>query len=383
MTGPSLARVAGVGALTAAWRHVLANDSADDILSAGVRRFAEDVDGHLLELGQQLSAGTYQPGRLSLVQVPKDDGELRTLLIPPARDRVVERSVHTQLTPLIDPLLGPGSFGFRPGLGVGDAVQALAGLRAEGFRWVWRADIDDCFPSIDRDRVGRILDHLVDDPALRALLTLLLHRIPARPGAAPARAARGLAQGSPLSPLLANLVLEHVDERLRRAGFPIVRYCDDIAVTAHSRAEAEQAGQIVATAAREIGMSVGAEAAAMSFDEGFTFLGEDFGPRYPPLLDQRTEAPDRRTLFLGVAGSRARIDEGRVVIEHVEQHLLDVPAGLVARIVCFGPVGISAGLRSWGALATGIEMVFCSHRGRYLGHIVEGTQPGYVGLSWR
>jgi CRISPR-associated protein Cas1 len=109
----------------------------------------------------------------------------------------------------------------------------------------------------------------------------------------------------------------------------------------------------------------------MSFDEGFTFLGEDFGPRYPPAVDERVEVPEHRTLFLGVPGSRAHLDEGRVKIEREEDELLSVPAGLVARIVCFGPVGVSAGLRNW-ALATGVDLVFCSQRGRYLGSAVSG-----------
>lgn len=110
---------------------------------------------------------------------------------------------------------------------------------------------------------------------------------------------------------------------------------------------------------------------AMSFEDGFCFLGEDFGTRYPPVIDSRLDIPEERTVFVGAAGSRVRIDEGRVVVERDEEELLDVPAGLVARIVCFGPVGVTAGLRNW-ALSSGVELVFCSQRGRYLGQIVSG-----------
>jgi CRISP-associated protein Cas1 len=88
-------------------------------------------------------------------------------------------------------------------------------------------------------------------------------------------------------------------------------------------------------------------------------------------VEHRVEVPEHRTLFVGAAGSRLRIAEGRIVVERDEEKLLDVPAGLVVRIVCFGPVGVSAGLRNW-ALSTGVETVFCSQRGRYLGQVVSG-----------
>jgi CRISPR-associated protein Cas1 len=367
----SLAAVADLGALTSAWQRVLANDRADDMLSAGVRRFEESADERLAQLSEQLHAGTYQPGTLRVVEIPKDDGELRVLLVPPVIDRIVERAALVALTPVVDPVLGPSSFGYRPGLGVVDAVQALAGLRDEGFGYVLRADVNDCFPSIDLRRVRRLIHHLVDDAPLIAVLDLLLdrrtHGAARRDGSG---APGGLPQGGPLSPLFANLVLEHLDERLRRAGFPLVRYGDDVAAAATTVEEAVEAGRIAAVAAEELDMDLGC-ADVMSFAEGFTFLGEDFGPRYPPVIDHRTEIPERRTVYLGVAGSRARIDEGRVVVHRDEEELLDVPAGLIARLVCFGPVAVSAGLRNW-ALSSGVEMVFCSQRGRYLGQIVSG-----------
>lgn len=171
---------------------------------------------------------------------------------------------------------------------------------------------------------------------------------------------------------MTNLVLEHVDDRLRRAGYPVVRYGDDMAILATSRDDALEASRVASAAAEEIGMSLGDDKTeAMSFEDGFCFLGEDFGTRYPPVIENRIEVPEERTLFVGAAGSWLRLDEGRVVVERDDEELLDAPAGLVARIVCFGPVGVSAGLRNW-ALASGVELVFCSQRGRYLGQAVSG-----------
>jgi len=371
--GALLDRAASPAELAEGWKQVLANDMADETMSAGVRRFSEDSDARLAELATQLRAGSYRPQTLTEIVLPKDDGGQRVLRVPPVRDRVVERALLAVLTPLIDPVLGPSSFAYRSGLGVVDAVQEVARLRAEGFGWVLRTDIDDCFPSVDVGRVRRLLGALVPDAELLAVLDLLLARSSIRPGVRGRRRVVGLPQGSPLSPLLANLALEHLDDRLRLAGFPVVRYADDLTVLATGRDEAWEAARVASSAVEEIGMRLGGDdTAVMSFDEGFCFLGEDFGPRYPPALEHRLQVPDHRTLYVGVPGSWMRLQDGRVTIVHDDDDVLDVPAGLVARIVCFGPVGVSAGLRNW-ALSTGVEMVFCSQRGRYLGQLASGA----------
>lgn len=165
-------------------------------------------------------------------------------------------------------------------------------------------------------------------------------------------------------------MLTRLDERLADAGFPPVRYSDDFAALAGSQDEAWEAMRVASDAVGELGMRLGADKSqVMSFDEGFTFLGEDFGPRYPPALDDhRVVEPARRVLYAGLQGSRVRIEAGRLLVESPdEQELLDVPSGLVERLVCFGAVGVSAGARSW-ALANGVDQVFLSRRGTYLGH---------------
>jgi len=241
--GVLLEGIASPGALADSWKRVLANDAQDDVLSAGVRRFAQDADPRLAELGQRLRTGSYQPAMLASVSIPKQDGEQRILHIPPVADRIVERAILAVLTPLIDPLLGPSSFAYRPGLGVVDAVQEVARLRDEGFGHVLRTDIVDCFPHIQVDRLSRIFDVLVPDRELMAVIQLLLSRPLRGPGRRWNRPGIGLAQGSPLSPIMANLILEHLDDRLRRAGYPVVRYSDDMAIFATSRDEALEAGR--------------------------------------------------------------------------------------------------------------------------------------------
>jgi CRISPR-associated protein Cas1 len=265
------------------------------------------------------------------------------------------------------PLLGPWTFAYRPGLGVADAVQALARLRQEGLGWVARTDVADCFASIPIPHLRRMVAALVDDRGLLGLVEAFLGRVSTGDGGI--WAVPGLAQGSPLSPMWMNLVLTRLDDRLADVGFPTIRYADDLAAAAGSRDEAWEAMRVASDAVGELGMRLGAEKSdVMSFADGFTFLGEDFGPRYPPVMDDhRAVEPARRVLYAGVQGCRVRLAAGRLIVESgQDQELLNVPSGQMERLVCFGAVGVSAGVRSW-ALATGVEMVFLSRRGSYLG----------------
>jgi CRISPR-associated protein Cas1 len=230
------------------------------------------------------------------------------------RDRIVERAILAVLNPVIDPWLGPFSYAYRPGLGVADAVQTIARLRDEGLAWVAHTDFHDCFTEIPVSRLRRMLQVLVDDPALLALIEKLLDRRAAAPGIA--ALVKGLPQGSPLSPLWANLVLAEFDAQVAGAGFPLVRYSDDIVALASSREEALEGLRVMNEAAGALSMPLGADkSGVMSFEEGFCFLGEDFGPRYPPALaDQRVTEPARKVLYLGMQGAHAHLEAGRLIV---------------------------------------------------------------------
>lgn len=356
--------------LREAWAEVRANDSVEGRRSRGIERFEATLDDEIARLVADLAWGAYEPMPLTEV-VLEDDPNRRVLQIPSVRDRVVERAVLDAVTPRVDPALGTAAYAYRPGLGVQDAVQAVAALRDEGLRWAMRTDVDDCFPSIPVGYARRRLGALVDDSELLRVVDLLLARPAVGPGGRRA-IVRGVPQGCALSPLMANLVLVDLDRALLDEGFPVVRYADDLVVVTDDEADAWEAARVAAHAVEELGMALGSEdTRVMSFDEGFTFLGEDFGPRYPLMLDSaRIEEPQRKVLYAGLQGSRVRIGDGRVVVESPDDaELLDVPSGAVRRVVCFGAIGVSAGLRSW-ALSSDVDIVLASRRGSYLGSIV-------------
>lgn len=357
-------------ALREAWADVQEADQRDGVVSSSVARFGASLEDNIGRLVADLAWGAYRPADVHLVVIPKDDAQTRTLGVPPARDRVVARAVLHALTPVVDPLLGPASYAFRPGLGVQDAVQAVVALREEGLGWVLRTDVNDCFPSMRVDVVWRCLSAVVDDAEILQVVDLLLHRH-AVDHRNRRRPVLGIVQGCPLSPMLANLVLAGCDAELMEAGFPIVRYADDIVVVTATEQDARRAAELVSSSVEELGMSLGAEdTAVMSFEEGFTFLGEDFGPRYPVAMPPRVEEPDRKVVYVALQGGRVHIGNGRLLVHTPDDtEVLDVPTGHVRRIVCFGAVGVSAGVRSW-ALSSDVEIVFASRRGSYLGSFV-------------
>lgn len=352
--------------LERAWDDVLRNDSQDSQRSRSVANFARRMPGRLEYIAGQLAEGCYRPGWLTECVLRMPGGNRRTLHIPSVQDRIVARAILDAATPVIDPLLGPASYAYRPGLGVDDAVQAVAALREEGLSWALRSDVRDCFPSIPTSvAVGRFAGAVRDDELTEVVRQLTRRRV--RGGRR--SSIRGLPQGCPLSPVLANLVLVDLDLALADAGFPLVRYSDDFVILAEDQGQLADALTIMEKVLGEHGMAVSEEKTEiMSFEEGFAFLGEEFGPRYPALLaNHRIPEPEDRVVYAAVPGGRLRLARGRLLVDDQDdKELLSAPCSQVSRIVAFGPTGVSAGLRTW-ALREGIDVVIASRRGSYLG----------------
>jgi CRISPR-associated protein Cas1 len=363
------------------------------------RRLRSDVDGRDGSPGQEfvdlelhladrvesacggLLEGTWEPGELRPVTIRDPDGDERRLRVPPLIDRLVERVVVEVLTPVLDPVFTPWSFAYRRGLGVRDALGALAELRDEGFRHVLRTDVKNCFETVDRDLLLARLRQEVDDAWTVELVTALVERRARGEDRPPAA---GVPQGGPLSPMLANLLLDQMDKHVAAAGFPLVRYADDITVVARA---AEQAGAVletVRTAAGSIGLELAEEKTRMTtFDEGFFFLGEEIGPVHPVVELAAVQADEllKKALYVTRQGSGVVVRQGQFVVKHDDDELLRVPQSLVAHIVLMGSVGLSAGARAT-ALENGIEVSFLSRRGRWTGRL-DGGGAGLAKLRRR
>jgi retron-type reverse transcriptase len=233
-----MARIVSDASLYGAWERVRDNARSGERVNREVDRFEASLSDNLRRIGGALRAGRWRPAAPRRVPIAKADGSVRQLHIPPVGDRVVERAIASAISQQVDQRLSPWSFAFRPGRGVQDAVRALVAIRDDGATHVARFDIADAFGSIDHGRLMEAFDRFVDDGWARDLVELIV----ARELAGIDRSLRlvGIAQGSPLSPLLCNLILDELDDGLLRSGLPAVRYADDLALPAPGRGGGER-----------------------------------------------------------------------------------------------------------------------------------------------
>ena len=366
-------------ALLRAWEVVRANDEADGDPSPASLRFAASITSEIDRLHLALTDSTYRPSGLLEVVIPKSSGGARLLRIPSIRDRVVERSLLSVLAVRVDPWLSPLSFAYRAGSGVDDAIRRLLVAREEGARFVVRADIADCFDRIDH-RV--MLDVLLEwtDEGVVELVDSLLRRPSRRFGSRHwSWTGEGTAQGAPLSPLLANLHLDRLDRDLAGRGITAIRYGDDLTIPVVDLVAAEAVLGHVDHAVGAIGMALNPDKTAIeSFDEGFHCLGVDIGPTDPPAPVDQHDEPEQRALYVATQGSNVFVSKGQIKVHKGEEELLTVPLSVVGQIVCFGSIGLSAGLRD-RALVHDIEVTLCSRSGAYRGRL-DGAGKHRVGL---
>ena len=359
---------------------VLANDAEDGVVAPGIDRFAENVDVRLTNLRSDVLAREYRPAPLTAFQVPKDDEgtEKRELHIPGVRDRVLERALVDALRSSVDPLLSPWSFGFRPGLGVADAVRALVEEREGGTTFCLRTDIESCFDHVPHVLIYEALRTTHVDEAIIGLITLLCERRTYGQPHDAQPATVGIPQGRPLSPMLMNLVLDRYDRRMAKHGFHTIRYADDVTVPTKTRQEAQEAMQLSTEILADLGMTPNEDKTeVMSFSEGFAFLGEDVNTRYPSptVLEERRE-PERKALYVSTEGAVVRIEKGQIHVSDDHKDLLVVPSSHVGAMCLIGSVGLSAGARQY-ALSNEVDVTFLSRRGQFQGWLQSATGPGF------
>jgi RNA-directed DNA polymerase len=195
----------------------------------------------LSSLRTDLLEGTYRPGAIRRRQIPKAGGGHRNLGIPNVVDRVVQEAVRQVIEPLYEPTFAPQSHGFRPGRGCQTALAQATKHLEDGYEWVVDFDLEEFFDRVNHQRLGAKLAQRVKDRRLLVLIGWMLKAKVVLPKGVVIGVDEGVPQGSPLSPLLSNIVLDELDRELIRREHRFVRYADDVNIYVRS----ERAGQRV------------------------------------------------------------------------------------------------------------------------------------------
>jgi RNA-directed DNA polymerase len=238
-TQPSLhddlmAQVTDRANLQRAWRRVRANGGAPGVDGMTVDEFPAHVRSHWPAIRQALLEGTYQPSPVRRVSIPKPSGRGERLLgIPTVTDRVIGQAIQQVLTPIFDPEFSESSFGFRPGRSAHGALRKLQAHLREGRRVAVDLDLEKFFDRVDPDVLMARVARKVRDKHLLALIGRYL-RAGVLVGDVIQATEVGTPQGSPLSPLLANVLLDDLDKELEQRGHRFVRYADDILIVVRS-----------------------------------------------------------------------------------------------------------------------------------------------------
>jgi group II intron reverse transcriptase/maturase len=263
----ALARLAAPEILREAWRRVRANKGGPGADGVTIATFERDLERNLAELAAALRDDEYRPGRLRRAVIAKGDGRTRRLAIPGIRDRVAQTAALIVIAPQLDPRLSAASFAYRPGRGVADAIAAVKAAFATGRVWTLDADVTRYFDRVPHRRLLEELSIWLDDEALVGLFALWLKSF--------SRFGRGIAQGSPISPLLANLFLHPLDRLAAAAGCTMIRYADDFVVLARSERELRKAESEIAMVLKRRGLALNAlKTRFVPPGDEFVFLGQ-------------------------------------------------------------------------------------------------------------
>jgi group II intron reverse transcriptase/maturase len=258
-----------------AFRAVQRNRGAAGVDKVSIRMFAANLEENLAALMRDLKTGVFRPLPLRRVHIPKGPGsnKLRPLGIPVVRDRVAQEVIRRLLAPIFEPRFHDASFGFIPGRNCHQAIERVLELHRQGYKVVLDADIAGFFDNLSHRVIMEAVAAEVADGNILNLVEGFLTAGVMEDGVFKPTTI-GTPQGGVISPLLANIVLNHLDWQLHAEGYHFVRYADDFVVVCQTDRQAHGARAAVERVLGELGLQLSPEKTKVTtFGKGYEFLG--------------------------------------------------------------------------------------------------------------
>lgn len=275
------------GNMFQALKRVQDNKGCPGIDGMTVTELPEYLRTRWLEIRKTILNGTYIPKPVKAIHIPKPQGGQRMLGIPTVSDRLIQQAILQKLAPLFDEGFSTHSFGFRSGRNAHQALQQALGFQKQGYVFTVDIDLEKFFDTVNHDRLMSRLAESVKDKKLLLLLRRYLQTGMMSDGVCITRD-RGTPQGSPLSPLLSNIVLDELDKELEYRGHKFCRYADDCNIYVRSKASGERVyASVKRFIERTLRLTVNTDKSAVDFSWRRSFLGYSFiGVKNPQLRMQ-------------------------------------------------------------------------------------------------
>lgn len=225
--------------LLTALKRVESNKGTSGVDGMSVDELRDYLNTQWVFIKAELLDGTYKPSAVKQVEIPKPNGGKRKLGIPTVVDRFIQQAISQYLIYLYDKDFSDRSYGFRPGRSAHQAVKQAQKYLNSGYNYVIEIDLEKFFDMVNHDRLMSILSRDIRDKRMLKLIGKYLKAGIMSDGKIEARS-KGTPQGSPLSPVLSNIILDELDKELEKRGHKFVRYADDLSIYVRSMKSADR-----------------------------------------------------------------------------------------------------------------------------------------------